>query len=210
MSTARDDVLARIRASLQGDAGPPPAIVRAYDTTGVLAPGARALVDLFENRLVDYKATVVRTTTSGICECVASVLASRQAQCALVVPAGLDASWYAGLQVLIDSGGTTWAQLDAADAVLTGCAIAIAETGTIVLDSGPEQGRRAISLVPDLHVCVVRVEQIVEKVPDALRILDGTRPLTFISGGSATSDIELQRVEGVHGPRSLVVLIVNG
>lgn len=205
--TAREEILARIRSSLPAGSPPPPDVVRAYNAAGVLAPGAPALVDLFEARLVDYGATVLRTTTTGIADHVASVLADRQASGLLVVPSGLDSSWYTGSQVLVDDGETTWAELDASCAVLTACAVAIAETGTIILDASSDQGRRAISLVPDLHLCVVRIDQIVENVPDALRLLEPARPLTFISGGSATSDIELQRVEGVHGPRTLIVLI---
>lgn len=207
--TARDDVVTRIRSSLQsGDAQPPP-VVRAYNTEAAHAPGSAALVDVFEDRLIDYRATVTRTTQAGIAEAVRAALTQRSLTGRIVVPPGCDRTWYTATDAHVDDGTTTSAELDAADAVLTACAIAIAETGTIVLDASPDQGRRAISLVPDLHICVVRVDQIVDDVPQALRLLDPTRPLTFISGGSATSDIELQRVEGVHGPRTLVVLIVG-
>ena len=115
----------------------------------------------------------------------------------------------AGAAVTVDDPPLSYADLDALDGVVTGCAIAIAETGTIVLDAGPDQGRRAISLLPDLHVCVVMAGQVVGSVPEALARLDPTRPQTWISGPSATSDIELQRVEGVHGPRTLDVVLVE-
>ncbi|MBC8075035.1 MAG: LUD domain-containing protein, partial [Chloroflexales bacterium] len=118
----------------------------------------------------------------------------------------------AGVETLHDAGDASYAALDESDGVLTGCALGVAQTGTIVLDSGPSQGRRAISLVPDYHLCVVRAEQIVGLLPEAISALQAAasagRPLTFISGPSATSDIELNRVEGVHGPRTLEVLIV--
>ena len=209
--TTRDDVLARIRFSLRSDAGAPTSVPRNYNTVGMHQPGARELVDLFEARLVDYKATVRRTTPTGIGGQVTAILAERaRANACVVVPPGLDRRWVGAATFVVDDGAMTAAQLDETDAVLTACAVAIAETGTIVLDAAPDQGRRAISLLPDLHICVVRVEQIVENVPDALRLLDPSRPLTLISGGSATSDIELERVEGVHGPRNLVVLIVSG
>jgi L-lactate dehydrogenase complex protein LldG len=208
--TARADVLARIRAAL-GD-GPRHSLPvrRDYNTVGEFAPGSPVLVDLFEERLVDYKAGVRRTTPDGVASAVATVLSQRAgAQPRIVVPIGLDASWRTDADTIVDDGSLTAAELDGSDGVLTACAVAIAETGTIVLDAQADQGRRAISLVPDLHICVVRTDQIVADVPDALRLLDPTRPLTFISGGSATSDIELKRVEGVHGPRTLEVIIVD-
>lgn len=209
--TARDDVLARVRAALGDEPRAAPPVPRDYNLVGVLAAGSAELVDLFEDRLVDYKARVRRTTESGIAEVVATVLAERVDGAArLVVPTGLPKAWVTQVQPIVDDGSLSSAELDEIDAVLTACAVAIAETGTIVLDAEPDQGRRAISLVPDLHICVVRADQIVENVPDALRLLEPTRPLTFISGGSATSDIELKRVEGVHGPRKLEVIVVTG
>ena len=126
------------------------------------------------------------------------------------VPPGLPPSWRP--PDAVEDHGLSPRELDALDGVLTGCTVAIAETGTLVLAGGPSEGRRALTLVPDLHVCVVRAEQVVETVPEAFDALRGLerRPLTFVSGPSATSDIELERVEGVHGPRTLVVLIVQG
>ena len=207
--TARDDVLARVRSALAdgADAGE---VVRGYDAGGTLAPGAPELVDLFEERLLDYRAFVRRTDAAGVPAAIAAVIAERlDPASSVVVPAGLDAAWMDATRRIVDDGALSAAALDEMGAVVTACAIAIAETGTIVLDASADQGRRAISLVPDLHICVVRTDQIVSNVPDALRLIEPTRPLTFISGGSATSDIELQRVEGVHGPRTLEVIIVT-
>ncbi len=209
--TARDDVLARVRSALAGGTHPVEDIVRGYDAVGARAPGSSLLVDLFEERLLDYKAFVRRTDAVGVPEAIAAVIAERlDSTASVVVPAGLGAGWVDAARSVTDDGSMSAAALDEMGAVVTACAVAIAETGTIVLDAGPDQGRRAISLVPDLHICVVRADRIVDNVPDALRLLDATRPLTFISGGSATSDIELQRVEGVHGPRTLEVIIVSG
>jgi L-lactate dehydrogenase complex protein LldG len=158
-------------------------------------------VDLFVDRVADYRAVVERC---GPAELAARVIAAVEG-CSVVVPEGL------GVEVpgaTVDTGLTAL-ELDAVDAVVTEATVGVAETGTIVLDHGAGQGRRAITLVPDRHVCVVRAEQVVADVPDAVALLDPTRPLTWISGPSATSDIELNRVEGVHGPRQLHVIVVG-
>jgi L-lactate dehydrogenase complex protein LldG len=156
---------------------------------------------------VDYRATVVPCTDDGLAAAVAGVLTDRGLR-RVVAPDAVPDAWLEGSDVLRDGGATLpLADLDAADAVVTGCAVAVAETGTIVLDAGPDQGRRALTLVPDVHVVVVRAEQVVQTVPEAVARLRPDRPLTMISGPSATSDIELDRVEGVHGPRTLIVLL---
>jgi L-lactate dehydrogenase complex protein LldG len=203
--SARDAVLARIRAVA---VAPPAPVPRDYLTR--LAPDVDIL-ERFAERVADYRAVVHRTTTRNLAATVAAALAGRAAR-SLVIPAGLPADWLAGLgsevERLTDDPQLTHAQLDAVDAVITGCAVAIAETGTIILDAGQGQGRRALSLLPDRHVCVVRAEQVVGEVAEALARLDPQCPLTWISGPSATSDIELDRVEGVHGPRNLDVVIL--
>jgi L-lactate dehydrogenase complex protein LldG len=204
MSDARTEVLARIRRALGDGPRQATSVPRDYRRTGDHPPGAPELLDLLEDRLRDYKATVHRTNAADVPRLLAEVLADAR----VVVPPGLPDGW-APPGAIVDDG-FSWADLDAVDAVLTACAAAAAETGTIVLDGSADQGRRAITLIPDRYVCVVRAEQVVQTVPELLARLDARRPLTFVSGPSATSDIELNRVEGVHGPRTLVVLLVVG
>ncbi|MFF5970311.1 lactate utilization protein C [Streptomyces sp. NPDC012769] len=207
--SSRDRVLARVRAAV-ADAPRAPEPERAYLEQHVPDDPA-AVLDLLHDNLADYRAQVHRTPESGLAELIARLLDGHGAR-TVAVPPGLPDAWLAAARCVrrTDDPRLTPYELDATDAVVTGCALAIAETGTIVLDGGPAQGRRALTLVPDLHLCVVRApDQVVASVPRALRRLDPTRPLTWISGPSATSDIELDRVEGVHGPRTLDVLLVT-
>lgn len=202
--SAKDDILARVRQAL-GDGSPPPPAPHYEPRRSELSHAE--LLDLLVDRLVDYKAAVTRCTGADLATAVAAALDGARR---LVVPADVPEAWlsaYSG--EVIRDGGLATADLDAADAVLTGCALAVAMTGTIVLDAGVAQGRRALTLVPDQHACVVHSGQVVADVPDAIARLNPVRPLTFISGPSATSDIELNRVEGVHGPRRLHVILVD-
>ena len=194
--SAREEILSRVRSAL--------ADVAAGDDVPV-APRAGAVADvvgLFAERVADYRAVVERCTDSDLAS---RVVAALPDGARVVVPPGLGVE----LPGATVDDGLGASELDGFDAVVTEARLGIAETGTIVLDHGPGQGRRAITLVPDLHVCIVRGDQVVADVPDALPLLDPARPLTWISGPSATSDIELDRVEGVHGPRTLVVLLVG-
>jgi L-lactate dehydrogenase complex protein LldG len=207
--SAREEVLARLRAALAGAPPSVPAPGPVPHRQDDRPPGHPELIELLRERLVDYRAQVHRVAPPQVAETVAGILAAAGAG-TVVVPAGLLAEWRpATVEVVVDEDlpATRLAELDA---VLTGAAVAVAETGTIILDAGADQGRRAVSLLPDLHVCVVRSEQVVGTVPEALTRLTPDRPLTWISGPSATSDIELDRVEGVHGPRRLHVLLVDG
>jgi L-lactate dehydrogenase complex protein LldG len=205
--SAREDILGRIRSALR-DAPAAPEIPREYRATSTLDEDA--LIDLLSDRLVDYKARVSVVAAADVPARIRELLADTGSH---VVPEGLDAGWTIGAadgrRVDSATAPVTVAELDGIDAVVTGSAVAVAETGTIILDGSPNQGRRAISLVPDHHICVVNAADIAGILPEALRRIDGTRPLTMISGPSATSDIELERVEGVHGPRRLDVIIVR-
>jgi len=200
--TARDVVLGRIRSALDGAAVPE--VPRAYRRQGEHSPGSPVVLDLLAGRLEDYQATVHRCGPDAVPGIVAGALPPGTR---LIVPRGLPDGW-APPDAVVDDGSFDAPALDGFDAVLTGCAAAVAETGTIALDGSAGQGRRAISLVPDRHVCVVRADQVVQTVPELLERLDPQRPITLVSGPSATSDIELQRVEGVHGPRTLIVVLV--
>ena len=201
--TARDDVLRRIRGAnaAAGDLDPPP-VPRDYHRSGEHPPGSDAVIELFVDRLVDYRATVIDARGGDVGAAVAQALAGIEGP--VLVPPGLPDGWYPGG---VPDAGFSPAELDTHAAVVTACAAACATTGTIALDAAPDQGRRAITLVPDVHVCVVRADQVVQTVPELLARLDPVRPTTFVSGPSATSDIELERVEGVHGPRTLIVVL---
>ncbi|MGH3378949.1 MAG: LutC/YkgG family protein [Actinoallomurus sp.] len=205
--SSRDQILSRVRAALS-DIPPTESpedfpVPRAYERS---RPGPD-VVSLLVDRLVDYKAEVHEAPDAATA--VAEALARRGAR-RLAAPAAIPEEWLGPAEAVRDDPALAPAELDALDGVITGCAVAIAETGTIVLDASPDQGRRALTLVPDYHLCVVRRDQIVRTVPEALERLSPSSPLTWISGPSATSDIELNRVEGVHGPRTLEVLIVPG
>jgi L-lactate dehydrogenase complex protein LldG len=201
--TAREEMLSRIRAARAGAVLVEP--VREHRTVGEHPAGSAALVELLADRLRDYKATVRTTDAAGTRDAVAACLADVDGP--VLLPSALPAEW--APDGTVDDVALTATDLDGFGAVVTACQVACAETGTIVLDGGPDQGRRAITLVPDVHVCVVRAEQVVQTVPEMIARLDPVRPTTFVSGPSATSDIELDRVEGVHGPRTLHVVLVT-
>ncbi|MBY6682292.1 lactate utilization protein C [Rhodococcus sp. BP-316] len=197
---AKSEILERIRSATAGGVAGVD-VPRDYDRAALVGRGN---VDRFAETVDDYRAQVYRISEAEIAGTVSSLLGDGRA----VVPVDLPSAWVDGVAVVPDEG-LSIDQLDALDAVITGCAVGIAATGTIVLDASVAQGRRALTLVPDHHICIVRADQVVDTVPQAFAVLDATRPLTFISGPSATSDIELNRVEGVHGPRRLDVLIVG-
>jgi L-lactate dehydrogenase complex protein LldG len=210
---ARAEILDRIRSALR-DAPAVPEVPRDYRRSSEL--GEEELIELLTDRLLDYKANVFVEDAAAVPQRLAALL---EGTGRYAVPHGLDQTLFAEADArdggsarrVTDAPGHRLSveELDAVDAVVTGSAVAVAETGTIVLDAGPDQGRRVISLVPDRHICIVRAGDITAILPEALRRLDGTRPQTWISGPSATSDIELERVEGVHGPRTLDVVIVR-
>jgi L-lactate dehydrogenase complex protein LldG len=205
---SREEILRRIRAAT-ADITSPPDVPRRYQMAGS-ATGRTddGLVDRFAERASDYRATVRRCPAADAAQVIADAVSARGAR-RIGVPRDFPSEWSALLPgAVTDDPPLDVAALDGLDGVVTACAVAIAETGTVVLDTGPGQGRRAFTLVPDYHLAVVRTGQIVATVPDAVAALDPTRPLTWISGPSATSDIELTRVEGVHGPRTLDIVVV--
>ena len=220
--SSREEVLGRIRKAI-GD-GPRPDVDQAYQDLprpylrAHHDPARQDIVALFAERAADYRAVVERRPEAEVPATVARVLRERARafqpteppEAGFAVPDGFPPEWIpAGIAVVRDDPALSAAQLDQLAGVVTACAVAIAETGTIVLDHGPAQGRRALSLVPDFHLVIVRADQVSADLSDGLGRLDPARPQTLISGPSATSDIELIRVEGVHGPRTLHVLIAG-
>jgi L-lactate dehydrogenase complex protein LldG len=209
--SARDAILARVRNALQAPSPAPAMLHAAHRRRGDL--GAAERQARFLSRLADYNVNLLEASPDGIAATVAQRLLSLGKRSLAVAP-DLDAAWRPGeLEVLVDGPQRPYAELDSVGAALTTCACAIAETGTIVLDGGPGQGRRALTLLPDHHICVVLADQVVEIVPEALERLRPSVaagwPLTFLSGPSATADIEFDRVVGVHGPRTLDVIFLE-
>jgi L-lactate dehydrogenase complex protein LldG len=204
--SSREQVLAAVRGAIRDAATP--VVPRDYNRD--LGLDRTALLKLFAERVDDYRADVSTIDRRDLGRTIGAKLAHHQAG-SVVVPDDLDPQLLTTVtsKVIRDAPDLSAADLDGIDAVVTGSAVGIALTGTIVLDAGASQGRRAISLVPDLHICIVDADSVVGTLPEAVTRLDPTRPLTWISGPSATSDIELDRVEGVHGPRTLIVLIVT-
>jgi L-lactate dehydrogenase complex protein LldG len=219
VSSAREEILQRIRRATRDV----PEGERPEDVPGERGyrkedAGTREeIVQRFSERTAEYEATVRCVKKEDLPEAIAEACGQRGIR-RLVVPSDLPEEWIPeGVETLrdgVDGPRLTNEELDESDGVLTGCSLGIAQTGTIVLDSGEKQGRRALTLLPDYHLCVVREDQIVGLVPEAFAKLGDVvkgegRAVTFISGPSATSDIELNRVEGVHGPRTLEVLIIG-
>ncbi|SBS78433.1 Lactate utilization protein B/C [uncultured Mycobacterium sp.] len=206
MTETRRIVLDRIRGALAAAPPEPVLVPRDYERQPALGPGDPGR---FAEMVAEYRAQVLRVDAAAIAGTIAALLVP---DARVAIPSGLPAEWVMRIRTVADDpeNPLVVSELDQTDAVITGCALGIAATGTIVLDAGPTQGRRALTLIPDHHICVVFADQIVDTVSQAFAALDPRRPLTFISGPSATSDIELNRVEGVHGPRTLDVLLVTG
>jgi L-lactate dehydrogenase complex protein LldG len=200
--SAREEILSRVRAAISPSGEQPPAVGIPRDYRTATDDG----LDTFLDRLAHYEATGHLINPADLTDAIRAILSHHKR---IVTPAGIPDQWVEN--ALRDDPPLDAEDLDASDGVITTCALAIAQTGTIVLDGGPGMGRRALTLVPDYHLCIVRQEQLVSSVPEAIAKLqsDPTRPLTFISGPSATVDIEMVRVRGVHGPRRLEVIVVT-
>jgi L-lactate dehydrogenase complex protein LldG len=211
MSSAREEILARIRQNCAGtdeDAAMSYArIERGYQQTA--QKSRTEILELFKERLREYDASVHEAREAEAAELCARLLKERGVR-RVVIPADLPSAWQAGAEFIVDDGMDAQA-LDQLDGVMTGATLAIAETGTIVLQNASAQGRRAVSLVPDYHLCVVRERDVVETVVEGVRWLEATKylPTTFFSGPSATADIEMTRIKGVHGPRFVDVVILT-
>jgi L-lactate dehydrogenase complex protein LldG len=211
MSTARDTILGRIRDAVGSDREPIDdgyrAIMREFRQHSQLTTAE--LLDLFASRIAHYGGQVVRCARAGLPEAIAGTIAARGTT-QMHVPPGIDRTWLPSQTEFVPDDNTSKAELDRSGGVLTGCTVAIALTGTIVLTHGPAEGRRALTLLPDYHLVVVFDDQIVETVPEALRRLGEKSAdlMTMISGPSATADIEMTRIKGVHGPRDLDVILV--
>jgi L-lactate dehydrogenase complex protein LldG len=205
VTESRRIVLDRIRGALAAAPPEPVQVPRDYERQPARGPGDP---DRFAEAVGEYRAQVLRVDVASIADTIATLTGPGTV---VAIPSGLPPECVVGTRTVPDTRESPLpvSELDRIDAVVTGCALGIAATGTIVLDAGPTQGRRALTLIPDHHICVVFADQIVDTVPQAFAALDPGRPLTFISGPSATSDIELNRVEGVHGPRTLDVLLVS-
>lgn len=212
MSNAKQEILARLRSSLD-DAPAVPEVPREYRQTS--EKPAEQVLEMMEDRLVDYKANVFHETSLSIAGRIDALLGK---DATFVIPEGLEPSWLPESDhrtIIVESRdervGMTLSvrELNDVAAVITSSTVSCAETGTIFLSGKTDEGRRAISLVPDHHICVVAVDSVVELIPEALARVEPTAPITMISGPSATSDIELERVEGVHGPRTLDVILLS-
>jgi L-lactate dehydrogenase complex protein LldG len=209
-TTAREAILSRITTAIGQPTGDPAAewaalqrdYIRADSLTGT------ALIELFEHRLKDYGAGVYHCTADQIRVTVGQILSARNAR-RLVVAPGTPHEWLPENITFVEDRALAYTDLDQMDGVLTGATVAIAATGSIVLQHGDSQGRRALTLIPDYHLCVVWANQVVQTVPASFAKLDGTKPTTFISGPSATADIEMTRIKGVHGPRFMDVVLVG-
>ena len=215
MNGSRQQILDRVRKALADvPLGETPADVRVDRSYLTADPHPDDRVDRFVERVEEYRAKVHQVEPADLPAAIARCCEARNIR-RLILPTDIPDAWVPVSVTPLRDPGLNNDDLNASDGVLTGCALGIAQTGTIVLDRGPRQGRRALTLLPDYHLCVIFIDQIVGIVPEAVAALVGSagrpdRPMTWISGPSATSDIELNRVEGVHGPRTLEVLVVMG